>query len=74
MLKNEMESYVRIGGRGLKNLTYPYRGVGRAKNCQNYPYVINEWPLKSKVDTIGNEQTTVPFISQPLNKWIEKML
>ena len=23
-----MESYVRIGGRGLKNLTYPYMGVG----------------------------------------------
>ena len=37
MLKNEMESYVR----GLKNLTYPYMGVGgRAKNCKNHPYVI----------------------------------
>ena len=24
MLKNEMESYVRIEGRSLKNLTYPY--------------------------------------------------
>ena len=46
MLKNEMESYVRIGGRGLKNLTYPYMGVGGGvKNCQNHPYVINEWPL-----------------------------
>jgi hypothetical protein len=28
MLKSKMESYVRIGGRGLKNLTYPYMGVG----------------------------------------------
>ena len=28
MLKNEMESYVRTGGMGLKNLTYPYMGVG----------------------------------------------
>ena len=28
MLKNEMESYVRIWGRGLKNLTYPYMGEG----------------------------------------------
>ena len=44
MLKNKMESYVRIGGRGLKNLTYPYMGVGGVKNCQNRPYVINEWP------------------------------
>ena len=28
MLENEMESYVRIGGRVLKNLTYPHMGVG----------------------------------------------
>ena len=46
MLKNEMEYYVRIRGRGLKNLTYPYMGVGGGvKNCQNHPFVINEWPL-----------------------------
>ena len=32
MFKNEMESYIRIGGRGLKNLTYPYMGVGEVKN------------------------------------------
>jgi hypothetical protein len=31
MLKNEMESYVRILGRGLKNLTYPYMRVGGSK-------------------------------------------
>jgi hypothetical protein len=42
VLKKEMESYVRIGGRGLKIL----HGVrGGVKNCQNYLYVINEWPL-----------------------------
>ena len=35
MLINEMESYVRIGGRGLKNLTYPYMGVEGVKNCQS---------------------------------------
>ena len=29
MLKNEMESYVRIGRRGLKNRRYPYMGVGK---------------------------------------------
>ena len=47
MLKNEMESYVRIGDRGLKYLTYPLHGVrGGSKNCQNHPYVINEWPLR----------------------------
>ena len=40
-----MESYVRIGGRGLRNLKYPYMGVGGVKNCQNDPYVMNEWPL-----------------------------
>ena len=27
-VENEMESYVRIGGRGLKNLMYPYMGLG----------------------------------------------
>ena len=26
-VEKEMDSYVRIGGRGLKNLTYPYMGV-----------------------------------------------
>ena len=31
MLKNEMESYIRIGGGRLKNLTYPYMGVGGSK-------------------------------------------
>ena len=40
-----MESYVRIEGRGLKNLTYAYMGVEGAKNFQNHAYVINEWPL-----------------------------
>ena len=45
MLKNEMESYIRIRGRGLKNLTYPYMGVGEVKNLKNHPYVINGWPL-----------------------------
>ena len=39
--------YVKIGGRGLKNLTYPYMGIGwGVKNFQNHPYVINEWPLR----------------------------
>ena len=27
MLKNEMEPYLRIGGRSLKKITYPYMGV-----------------------------------------------
>ena len=40
-----MKSYVRIGGRDLKSPTYPYMVVGGVKNCQNHPYVINEWPL-----------------------------
>ena len=40
MLKDEMESYVRIGGRGLKNLTYMGVG-GEPKIAKNHPYVIN---------------------------------
>ena len=53
MFKNEMESYVRIGKRGLKNFTYPYMGVGkRVKNCQNHPYVINEWPLSTPSELV----------------------
>jgi hypothetical protein len=31
MLKYEMESYVTVGGKGLKNLTYPHMGVGGSK-------------------------------------------
>ena len=30
--------------RKQKYLTYPYMGAVGVKNCQNYPYVINEWP------------------------------
>ena len=45
MLKNEMESYVRIGGRGLKNLKYPYMGVGGLKNCQIILTYLMNGPL-----------------------------
>ena len=45
MLKNEIESYVRTRGRGLKNLTYSYMGVGGSKIAKNNPYIITEWPL-----------------------------
>ena len=45
-----MESYVGIGRRGLQNLMYPYMVVGGGvKNCQNPPYVINEWPLTRQI-------------------------
>ena len=40
--KMSKKSYVRIGGRGLKNHTFPYMGVRGVKNCQNHPYAINE--------------------------------
>ena len=33
--------------RGLRNLIYPYMGIGRVKNCQYHLYIINEWPLIS---------------------------
>ena len=36
-------------GRGLTNLTYPYKGVGGVKNCQNHPYVNNEWALREYI-------------------------
>ena len=45
MLKIEMEPYITIRGRGLKNLMYPCMGVRGVKNCQNHPYLINEQPL-----------------------------
>ena len=60
-----MESYVRIRGRGLKNLTYAYMGVERSKNCQNYPYVINKWPQKSGFGIFRVSPTL--FTSQPLS-------
>ena len=43
MLKNEMESYIRIEGNGFEKSYVPLHG-GRegVKNCQNHPYVINE--------------------------------
>ena len=47
-----MESYVRIGGRGLKNLTQlPVHGGRGVKNCQSHPYIINEWPLNRQIHT-----------------------
>ena len=45
MLRNEMESYVRIGGEGFEKSYVPLHrgGGGGVRNCQNHPYVINEW-------------------------------
>ena len=43
-----MESYVRIGRTCFKNLMNPYKGVRGVKNCQNYPYVIDEWPVSMR--------------------------
>ena len=48
-------------GRDLKNLTYPYMGVGGIKNCQNYPYVINEWSLTSQY-TVEEEVVNEPYL------------
>ena len=47
-----MESYVRIGGRGLKNLRNAYMGVVEVKNVQNHAYVINEWPLGTHISKL----------------------
>ena len=52
MLKNELESYVIIGGRGLKNLTCPYMWVEGVKSCQNHPCVINEWSLSRSNESL----------------------
>ena len=58
MLRNEMESYVRIEGR--ENLRYSYMREGGVKNCQNHPYIINEWPFittTAKLGLAGHSQT-----------------
>ena len=62
MLKNEMESYVRVGGRGLKNLTYPYMGEG-GKNVQNHPFIINEWPLIELYEGINHFIVCIYLVS-----------
>ena len=56
MLKNEKESYVRIRGRGLKKSYVPLHGGRGAKNCQNDPYIINEWHL---TDNLLNDSNTL---------------
>ena len=46
MLKNEIESYIRIGGRGLKNLTYSsYMGAGGVKICKIIVTQLMNGPL-----------------------------
>ena len=45
MLKNQMESYVRIGGRGLKNLTCPYMGIGGSKIAKIILTLLMNGPL-----------------------------
>ena len=44
MLKNEMESYVRIGEEFEKSYV-PLHGGRVGQNLPNNPYVINKWPL-----------------------------
>ena len=53
MLKNEMESYVRMVGRGLKNHV-GLHGGRRVKNCQNHAYVINDGSLVGRANTLYN--------------------
>ena len=43
MLKNEMESYLRIG-EGFEKSYVPLHGGRGVKNCQNHPYVVSEGP------------------------------
>ena len=49
MLKNEMESYIRIGGERFEKSYVTLHGGEGFKNCQNRPYVINEWLLTSSL-------------------------
>ena len=49
--KCRKKSYVRIGGRGFKNLRTLTWGSG-VNNCQNHPYVINEWSLCGRCQRI----------------------
>ena len=66
MLKNEMESYVRMGEGGLKNLSY-MGARGGAKNCQNHPDVINDWPLTSSTRALI---TMVTILTQSKDYYI----
>ena len=70
MLKNEMESYVRIGGRGLKNLTYLYMGVAGVKNCQNHPYVNIECSLVLQTNPYDLQHTTATDFPTVLLKFM----
>ena len=47
MLKNEMESYVRIRGQGFEKSYVPYMGVGGSQKLPKSSLVINEWPLNT---------------------------
>ena len=60
-----MESYVRIGGRGLKNYVCLHGGRG-VKNGQNKPYVINEWSLNHIVSRIN----LIPLINTVAPKYV----
>jgi hypothetical protein len=51
-----MESYVRIGEEGFEKSYVPLHGGRGVKNCQNHPYVINEWSL-SAYDVISRHAT-----------------
>ena len=45
MLKNEMESYVRMRGGGVWKSYVPLHGGRGGQKLQYLPHVINEWPL-----------------------------
>ena len=56
----------------MKNLTYPYMGIGGVKNCQNDPYVINERPL---INPTPNPQSGGPgSISIAPRDWVSVLV
>jgi len=46
MLKNEMELR-KNREEGFEKFYIPLHGSRGVKNCQDHPYVINEWPLNT---------------------------
>ena len=46
MLKNEMGALRKNRREGFEKSCVPLHAGRGVKNCQNHPYVINEWPPK----------------------------
>ena len=68
MLKNEMESYVRLGGKGFEQSYVPLHGVGEGQKLQKSS-LINEWLL---IDHVLNDVGSIKMTSSGiLNNYLQ---